>query len=827
MMRRTLAGLAAAAALVVPAPSAAAPEAGPIGPTTVPALQQPLQQLQQLEESVGALPSSGAQATGLATDLVGWSLSAIGLAVTAGSQAQVEAGLQDIAAGLNGIQQSLSVISTQLAQLSAELQLVAEEEQWADCAAQTQTGSEPVAVIQAAADEYTQFLSQTTNADDSAPPPEVDAMVDWANDYTQTQGNSLMTALIAIDDMLMGTSQTSSLKACGQALAMVYEDADLTFEQSYYTALYQYLAYWYQVQVQGLTLYVEAQHVLALDAAGELSQFQPTEPSAICTEPISGAVTNDCQMAYNAVTTVYDNLEDQLYAAGAPYIWGTGGQVTASPPAVGSKAWLVDINDFGTDGCTLPLTSNTPACGDAVGTDGPLPATWGAYSWGSYSGWRAAVTKDWLDLFPASYQTSHVGQFWQYMTAAGFGDAQWGTGKGLQNLLVYTGEITASQNPVLNAASFGKATSDYQNVVEGMCVLDTQAFLGQGYNPNTWVRPLCDDAGGGVLSALVADFDPAASTWFGIAPNGGDGEYWGGGDFTDGTRFYNANLLEGPKGMPWQVVQLPGWMTGTFATVGGEAQALTFTPVPQYRWPTLPLSDAACTVTAPTGGTMPAVTAGGAYTMCGPDFAAWVALQLPPAPVPASALGVTTRPGLGKAVVTWRKSPGQRHVAAYRVRGSRDGGAWRTVRTAPATARNKNSMAVRVAKPGWWRFRVVTIARHGASRPSAPSRPAYIATKVHASRYYTFRRGGVVRVAKAFSDGRVYFAGRHLAGVGELRRGRVTGHTYRGPHRWAGTWTQPTSGAWNRLSWTGWTRVEGPARTRAGMPFARASFPRW
>ncbi len=832
-MRRIICCLIAAALLGSPVPATAAEQAStpaPAAPQTLASWVQAEQLLEQLEASVGSLPASDARVSGIVSDLVGWGLSAVGLAVSGDSSAAISQGLSDISQGLAGVQSSLNAISAQLGALSGELQQVSEQEKWADCADQTQSASGPAGVIQAAASDYNQFLTQATSASTSEPAPQVDALVDWASEYTS--GNSLVAALDAINLMLMGSSQNGSLQACSAALMGMTQGSALTFEQTYYGSLYQYLSYWYQMQVQGLNLYVEAEHLLALNAAGELSSFSPTQPSIICTQPISGVVTTFCDLAYNQVSAVYDNLVVQMYMAGAPYLWGSGGTMSAPSPQTGNKAWLLDINDFQAGGCSLPLTSITTACGGTVGTTAAFANDrWGPYPGLLYTGWQPAVTSDWLSLISASYQFTGSGYFWQAMIQAGFGDTSWGTGAGLQNLIVYTSEVTASNSQDLMPGFWqSKPGSDFQNLVAGMCLLDTQGALNQYVIPSVltpvpvWTQPLCDDQNGGMLSVLIDDVDPANSTWSSSAPNGATGSYPRGGPFTP-TAFYDAQFSEGPKGMPWWINQVPGWMTQTYGLYGAPNPGwYGYEPTPQYRWPVLPLSDVECTASIPgTGTTMSVKTSSGAYTMCGADMQAWVAAQLPDQPIVAPAGSVSSAPKFGAAKVSWTPSKGQRHVTGYRIRGKRDGGTWTTLQTVPKAT----SARITVNRPGWWRFKVVTLVRDRKSRPSAPSRAEYVAVSKHRWRFYTFRDGARTRIAKAFSDGRVYFAGRQQQGAGELRKARITGHTYRGANPWSGPWVQRTSGSWKHLRWDGWTRVAGPARTRAGMPLRRAHLQRW
>ncbi len=721
-MRRTLILITGVAMLAMPAPATADTVTAPV---TVASWSQALQVFEGLEQAVG--PPEAARTSGMVTDAIGWTLASIGLAVDADSAEQVSENLEDISDSLQQVQQSLTAVDQQIAQMQVELAAVSVQQAWADCAEQTQGTSQPVAVIQSASDEYNQFITQATSANGSEPAPTVEALVDWAQDYTSGAKN-LLTALNDIADVLSGTQQTGSLQACGQALYSMYSTSALNFEENYYGPLYQYLSYWYQTQVQGLNLYVEAQHVLALDAAGDLTGFQPTDPAVICTQDISGAVTTACDNAQASVNTVYDAIRGQIFIAGAPYLWGSGDMVTAAAPAQNNKAWLVDINDYNSTGCVLPLTSNTSACGGTVGSTWPLsPTTWGPFSWGSYSNWQPAVTADWLALMPASQQKlSMSGTYASWMAQLGFGDSTWGPGAGLENLLIYTSEITESSNPDLNAKTWmNNAVSDYQNAVDGMCLLDTAAYVGSG--GSAWVRPLCDDEGGGILSVLLASFDGQTSEWSGVAPGGAEGNYPGGGPFTN-TAFYTANFSQGPKNSPWWINQVPGWMTGTYGLSGNTTpQGYLFTPSPQYRWPVFVLSNSLCSVTTPAGSAMTVTTSVGAYTMCGADFAAWLAVQLPPAPSPVVASGIRAKARPGGARISWKVPRAQRYAVGYRIRGKRGDGVWRTLATVNPSARQQRfGVRLHVRHPGVWRFRVVTLLPDRRSHPSAASRAVRI-----------------------------------------------------------------------------------------------------
>jgi hypothetical protein len=95
------------------------------------------------------------------------------------------------------------------------------------------------------------------------------------------------------------------------------------------------------------------------------------------------------------------------------------------------------------------------------------------------------------------------------------------------------------------------------------------------------------------------------------------------------------------------------------------------------------------------------------------------------------------------------------------------------------------------------------------------------------ARYYVFTRGTQRRAAKAFADGRVYWAARGRDGFGRRHGRMVRGHSAGDPFRWGAPWTQPVTGSWRALQWQGWERTRGPARTLRGMPKIAHRLPRF
>lgn len=796
----------------------------PVAPATLEQLTDSLTLFQGLANSTAQQSEQGSQVSlNSAAPLVGWVTAALGVAAKYQSMQQTAAQLAQIEDQIASVQQGLNTIEGQISTLQDTIDKLAEQTAYADCSVQSSQMTQTLSTITTVQNSYYELLQQAVNAaqgEAGQVAPSWSQLQNWAEDAV-SGADSMRVALHTIDNVIVGTSDDGSLPACASALWSYAGQAPLAWEQSYYPQVYTYVAYWYQVQVQALNLYVEAQHLLAVGASGNPTQYPTNDPAVACDAPVAnGDMVTACNNAADAVSMVAQNITDQFIAAGAPYSWGTGGQVFSANPKNGTAvAWLMDINDFQSDGCTLPLTSAGTPCGGTVGTSPQFAdPSWGDFSWGVYPNWIPATSATWLSLGVLD----QAGTVSELMADAGFGDSSWGAGNGLSGLIVYTGET--SQSTVWN----GTFIQDGNYQLAGQCFLDTSNTTSTG---SGWQLPACDSvSGAGPLFAYVG-YSPwgqnGATQW----PAGSDPTDW---PLTrnaplgySNPGFYNALFeFEGVSiQTTWKLVIAPGWAT--------SVQGTPVTPTPQYRWPVLALDNSMCTVTTSGGATMSISNPAGAWTMCGADMQAWMAAQLPDLPAPAPPVSVSAAPKLHAAVVSWRAGSVRQRADAYRIRGKVGHRKWRTLvkntskSRAVASARHKRiSYRVRVPRSGIWKFKVVTIIDGHRSRPSAPTRGDYVTTKRVPWRYYAFEHNGTRRVAKAFADGRIYWNGRHTSGLGMRQKGRFTGHTFTGPMRWSGRWTQRVRGSWKSLQWKGWSRIDGPDRSRAGMPLPHSRLPR-
>ncbi|MEI6624166.1 MAG: hypothetical protein WCP28_19915 [Actinomycetes bacterium] len=858
-----LLGAMAAPATSAPVPVQQSAARSAYAPTAVPSLQQSLSLFQGLVSSVTTQPATltRSEPRGMAVDPIGWALSAAGLAVSIADGVEEEQQLQAINAQLTAVQSTLSAIQVQLTTLQNSINQLMTQLKETNCATQTQAASSAAANIQSASQGFNELLAQTQAAGLTPPTqaaPTFAMLVTWATTY----GGQIQSALNDLSLVISGTADDGALVACAQAL---YAPAPppANFEATYYGNLYSFVSYWYQVQVGALNLYVEAQHLLALNASGQVTTLNPNTPQQVCQPPITnGQAQQNCNLAADMVSTVYDNLQAQLTTAGAPYLWGTGGQVMAQSPVATAAsgqalAWLTDINTFQTSGCTLPLSSApyTGVCGGSVGV-GPTFAnsTFGNYTFGPYSGWIPATSKAWYSTTSTSTTVMNHPSgppdppVAQAMSYAGLGNSTWGSGNGLSNLIILTGETSSStgySDWPLN--QFG-----YQNSLTGQCLLDSNFQVSGNPTATGWQYPFCDAQGGEPLGNLVANFTQTGTkentqlSWT-QWPQGSFGY-----NYTD-PLFYTASFgntgepnAKDPS--PWWL-NMPGgttsppvgpmWMTATYGwwvsgySVVTEAPA-TFAGTPGYRWPVLPLSTSMCT------NGMPLTNLGGAYTMCGADFQAWLGANLPSAPpAPTSPVELSATHSLGSANVSWRYRSVPQYRGdvttkpAFRIRARRGAGKWTTV--VPNTATSTGPVShkgqrygylVKGLKAGNYSFKVAALAGKSPGRYSSVSRLEYVPDKVLQSRYYAFKgAGGTRSTVKAFADGRVYEITKSADGFGRLRARQITGHLFTNPYAWSGLWQQTTRGSWKNLRWVGYQRIGGPASSRKGMPYPRGYLP--
>lgn len=508
----------------------------------------------------------------------------------------------------------LDQLSAQVKQLSDSIAELKSRTEFGFCKGDSVITGMGLAKIDTANDRYQTLLRtrNTTRAD----------WMRWVSDYVFGP-DKVDGALREINRTLdVGVEGAGSIGSCAQA--MLNDWTVPLAEAAYYERLYNYLNYFVQYQLLGLNLVVEAYHLRATEAAIAAGLPIPTAPEdlpKLCVPTKRAAlatVDTECNGAVDEITTVRNNIATQAVAAGAGYAWNPHPDGVAMATQRNTNlVWVTNLTSYGAAGCQTPLSSRKGACGPTVGTTGPLadPARMG------YTSWRPALAEEWRGLLAATPGRNVA--LSQVLESAGMAPGM------NQGLIVYTGQVTSPNFPGLQWPG-GWDLRSAQRLKENysaMCFADTNLIYGPNEN-----RIFCD----GQLSYVPL----ADKRW---AP--GTGLYGfitsdlirGSGTDQD---FYEA-ALRGKRTSEdmgvWydkmSVVHQPGWMA---------TDSRGFTS--QYRWPvflapsgtglgsgcsTLHLSSAVGGREVPLTGR----NNGGAVSMCGSDFAAWLETWLPAAPV--------------------------------------------------------------------------------------------------------------------------------------------------------------------------------------------------
>ena len=362
------------------------------------------------------------------------------------------------------------------------------------------------------------------------------------------------------------------------------------------------LGYYYAIQTQGVTMVVEALNFEAWQTAGSPTSTTATIqdlPATICGNPSDSDVEELCDNAEWAVlgedgdTGVRGRVATQLALGGAPYtsIGLLGEQpvhryVSSTAVHASSPSLFSSLNSTG---CTT-LDSAAP-CGILRGvynTDTTLGGTYGAYGVGLDGSWRAA-------------NATEVAEIFEHGPAFGDGYADVGA-----YMMQERGFLDLPADTIFLASGFfydqpykAKGGIDVITFTDTGIKPPLPPYLGQAngtsyfnYSNGLMVRTGTDSAGCDYFTA-----NPA------LPSEAENGSYYIG-------------------GMWW--CDVGGTMEWAWATnPNGWANPAD---KPQFRLPVVDITTLTCNA-----GLKP-VNPGGAYTMCGDDFADWLATQVPPAP---------------------------------------------------------------------------------------------------------------------------------------------------------------------------------------------------
>jgi len=368
------------------------------------------------------------------------------------------------------------------------------------------------------------------------------------------------------------------------------EAKTLGSDTSYYKQVKYYTDFYANYQLQGTLMLNEALHYRAWEAAGSpnADALSPDSTSYVCGDP---DVAFYCNEASSNVNDLYNNLVQQLTAAGAPYTTDDLVMLYDSPDYI--YLLPTSLEDFTTaagDNCTYPLTSANP-CGKTAGYYNSRNFRDVVYK--GYTNWYNSGTGILKDLLK-DWKSGTAGD---YLESLGF--------KNMSNKVILSGQ---SVEILLD-----KADIEQEFVVFFDTDLDYSSF-------------------GGLVSKK-SQYDL-------LAENGANGDpcWWNTSNVRVGTLYtYSHNTTT-------KVYERTNYFYNLQATVGWykdrggssvNCHSLTWTTEPgwlttnkgsnaiQFRWPAVEAYHLDCT-----NGRDPKNN-GSMWTMCGDDFTQWLDNQLP------------------------------------------------------------------------------------------------------------------------------------------------------------------------------------------------------
>lgn len=528
------------------------------------------------------------------SELTGWAIGAI-------SGKSSDKDLKPILDKLNEIQQQLGQISKQIQQLQEDLRQ-------ANCDIQTSGAATAVSHIQAFNKDLRSMIeNQNTNGKD---------LERWA--LRATDSDTIRSDLLVLDKILRGQAGSGgSIKACSSALLDKWTKP--LDEDTYYSRLWQYMAYFHQAQIVGLNTLVEAYHFMAVERAKEskVPLPAPKDMPNVCTKAFPGykdAVKDYCSRSFTATQDTYFAMLDQTLLAGAPYAWTPGSMSTdssgAQSPVIATQrgtnlVWVLDLSKYRwiQDRCGPgPVDSYRKRCQRAMFTSAP-DGYWQQYNLSM----RLATSPEWAALLQTQNQVGK--RVSEVMEAVGFA-------QGRQDRII---SFTGTHEQAGPGATWARWNSlALRPAVTAWCTLDTN-FVGR--NDFSW--PVCSGPDGSRPDILI---DQQELTRIGIVAYPAQWVK----DQASRYDFYQGMLEHDGDAMV--IERAPGWMSENV----GKDQPPSFG---EYWWPVYqaPTDPAKCTklsfddpnkLTVP----VPAYNAAGALSMCNENYRTWLFSWFPKQP---------------------------------------------------------------------------------------------------------------------------------------------------------------------------------------------------
>ncbi len=462
----------------------------------------------------------------------------------------------------------------------------------------------------------------------------------WIADASGAQtganpGPSTLTTLTTMQTYLNtgGSGADSSITACIKAIASKSDGSGLPApgsmdDRTYYSTIIQpILNYYYALQLENMTMYVEMNNYLAWQAAGSPTSTDPTGAAkAVCgsvtskppaalappapapsypAAPQSQSPTALCELSYNFTVTANQQIRYQWAQAGDPY--STAGALTQNGANI---LWVTDLGAFtnangGT--CATPLPS-WPTCGRTAGAWNANATM--ANSYAGYPTWNTATAAQWWTLTqpqlvtvtdPSGVVINSTQTPWGSGTLA-----TWMNGRGFANVgnwIIYTGQSASN----VNVSYFGSAEYPAEADANVVCF----AATGYPFN-NVYAQPFCPGQGNFTNLGYVNKYGGNSCNYSLNANYAWPACYLNATDFGG---FFNFKY-----GYNGQYEGHNVWLTSP-----GFRQE-TASPS-MYHWPVIDLTTVTCSTTEP-GATK--VNPAGVPSMCGSDLTAYLNQQVPP-----------------------------------------------------------------------------------------------------------------------------------------------------------------------------------------------------
>lgn len=520
------------------------------------------------------------------------------------------------------IQKALAQISEQLNAIDKKIDVLSKESAYQACAAMNTSLANATATIQGQAEVYRNWVKRG-NKDRKD-------FTDWAERVLDDRNGTYQAVRTIRGALTQQTNTPAVIGMCADAFRKTWEqDRPALAEDKYYSDVWTFVNYYYQIQIVALNNIIEADHIRAVNKWIHNSSTRkvpdPKDIATVCKDKNAAGLGDSpygyCDDARLEASSAYYAMLTQAKAAGAAYNWNVDAKKAIAVRAGTSELWVTDLNKYGDrSNCYGPVNSVRPVCGPTVGND-ELMVTDGL----AYDGWTIARAAQWRTLLAAKSRNSNAGQA---MDKAGFPSVV------QKDIIVYTGETADSKSSKMGWLAGRGGRFEWLPlsgpVSGGVCFFDTNMRASADDSPS-WLYCTEDQAFWYLANAYQEPENVCISDYHYTTSDVANSGTKRTGDYV---KPYYPVDLKGVRdlgchggGLTYsrpEPVTVPGWMS-----MEGRLNPSMF------LWPVQDIASRKCLDHLNWGKDTAALqpkNAGGAWSMCGVDFTAWLKTQLPDPP---------------------------------------------------------------------------------------------------------------------------------------------------------------------------------------------------